>query len=51
LGDQAENNEMGGSCSTYGRDERGIRVLVGELERKRPLGRTRLRWEENNNMS
>jgi len=30
---------------------RGVyRVLVGKLERKRPLGRPRLRWEKNNKM-
>jgi hypothetical protein len=32
-------------------DRRGIyRVLVGKPERKRPLGRHRLRWEDNINM-
>jgi hypothetical protein len=30
------------------REERGVhRVLVGKPERKRPLGRTRRRWEDN----
>jgi hypothetical protein len=34
---------VGGTCSTHG-EERGVyRVLVG----KRPLGRTRRRWEDN----
>ena len=29
-------------------EERGVhRVLVGKLEGKRPLGRPRLRWEDN----
>jgi hypothetical protein len=29
-------------------EERGVhRVLVGKPERKRPLGRPRLRWEDN----
>jgi len=38
---------MGGACSTCG-ERRGVyRVLVGKLEGKRPLGRHRLRWEEN----
>jgi hypothetical protein len=38
---------MGGACDTYG-DERGVhRVLVGKLERKRPLGRPRRRCEDN----
>ena len=35
---------MGGACSTYGEAER---VLVGKHEGKRPLGRTRRRWEDN----
>ena len=48
-GDQIENNEIGGACSTYGREEmRGVyRVLVGKPERKRPLARSRRRWEDN----
>ena len=37
---------MGGACREYG-ERRGIyRVLVGEPEGKRPLGRPRRRWEE-----
>ena len=39
---------MGGVFSTYGRDAH--RVLVGIPEGKRPLGRTRLKWEGNMNM-
>ena len=38
---------MGGACSAYGREERRIQGLVGKPERKRPLGRPRLRWEDN----
>jgi len=42
-----ENNEMGGACGAYG-ERRGVhRVLVGKPEGKRPLGRPRLRWEDN----
>jgi hypothetical protein len=37
---------MGGACSAYG-ERRGYRVLVGKPEGKRPLGRLRLRWENN----
>jgi len=38
---------MGGVCSTYG-ERRGVyRVLVGNPEGKRPLGRPRHRWEDN----
>jgi len=32
---------MGGACSTYGEEERR------KPEGKRPLGRPRLRWEDN----
>ena len=39
---------MGGACSAYGREERRIQVLVGKTEVKRPLGRPRRRWEDNN---
>jgi len=39
---------MAGAFSTYGGDAH--RVLVGIPEGKRPLGRTRLRWEGNMNM-
>ena len=36
---------MGGACSAYG-ERRGIyRFLVGKTERKKPLGRSRRRWE------
>ena len=42
-----ERNEEGGTCSTYGGDERLYRVLVGKPEGKRTLGRPRRRWEDN----
>jgi hypothetical protein len=35
---------MGGACSTHGKDEKQ-KIVVGEAERKRPLGRSRCRWE------
>jgi len=38
---------MGGACGTYGGGERVYRVLVGKPERKRSLGRPRIRWEDN----
>ena len=47
LGDQIDNNEMGGACSTCGGEERRIQDLVGKPEGKRPLGRPRHRWEHN----
>jgi len=42
-------NEIVGVCSTCrGRERRGAyRVLVGKFEGKGPLGRSRLRWEDN----
>jgi len=39
---------MGGSCSTYGRERRGVyRVLVVKPGEKWPLGRPRRKWEDN----
>jgi len=38
---------MGGACSTYGMRRGAYRVLVGKPEGKGPLGRSRLRWEDN----
>jgi len=40
---------MGGTCSTYGGEERrGVyRAFVRKPEGKRPLGRPRHRWEVN----
>jgi len=41
---------MGGACRRKG-ERRGVyRVLVGKLEGKSSLGRTRRRWDENMNM-
>jgi hypothetical protein len=42
-GDQVKKTEMGRTCGTYGGEDR---VLVGKSERRRPLGRTRRRWED-----
>ena len=40
---------MGRTYSTYGAVQKciGYRVLVGEPESKRPLGRLKRRWEDN----
>jgi hypothetical protein len=46
-GDHIENNEMGGECYTYGGEDTCIPVCGGKPEGKRPLGRSRLRWENN----
>jgi hypothetical protein len=40
---------VGGACSKYG-ERRGVyRVLMGRPEGYRPLGRPRIRWEDNIN--
>jgi hypothetical protein len=44
-GDQVEEN--GRACSTHGRDEKCIKMLVGKPKVKRPLGRHRRRWGNN----
>jgi hypothetical protein len=38
---------MGGACSTNGQKRNAYRILVGEPEGKRPLGRLRRRWVDN----
>jgi hypothetical protein len=38
---------MGGACGTYGGRRCANGVLVGRPEGKTPLGRHKLRWEEN----
>jgi hypothetical protein len=38
---------MGGACSAYGERQGVYTVLVGKPEGKRPLGKRRLRWEDN----
>ena len=37
---------MGRACSAYGGKERLYKVLVGELEGKRQLGRPKSKWED-----
>jgi hypothetical protein len=36
---------MGGACGTYGRQERCIQIFGGSPDVKKPLGRTRRRWD------
>jgi hypothetical protein len=38
---------MGGACSTNGDKRNAYRILVGNPEGKRPLGRPRRRWVNN----
>jgi len=47
LDEQIKKNEMSCTCGAYGERRAVYRILVGELEGKRPLGRPRHRWENN----
>ena len=38
---------MGRTCSTHGEQARFTRGLVGRSQRKRPLGRSWRRWDDN----
>jgi hypothetical protein len=38
---------MGRACSTNGEKMNACMVLVGKTEGKRPLGRSRRKWEDN----
>jgi hypothetical protein len=38
---------VGVTCSTNGEKSNGYRLLVGNPERKRPIGRPRQRWINN----
>jgi hypothetical protein len=42
---------MGGACSTHGSDEKYVQNFDRKLEGKRPLGRTKLRWEDDIGMN
>jgi hypothetical protein len=46
-GDKIGKDEMGGACSSDGEGRGVYRVLVGKPDGKSPLGRSRLRWEDN----
>jgi hypothetical protein len=43
----SNRDEIGGARSKFGELERCIQGYDGEPERKRPLGRPRLRWKNN----
>jgi hypothetical protein len=43
-----KKDEMGRSCSTDGRNRNAYRILVGESDEKRALGRPRCRWVKTN---
>jgi hypothetical protein len=38
---------MGRACSTNGEKRNAYRILMGNIEGKRPLGRSRRRWLDN----
>jgi hypothetical protein len=42
---------MGGACSTNSGEDNACRILVGKPEGKRPLGRPRRSWVDNNKMN
>ena len=44
-------NEMDRACSTYGEKRDAYRGLVEKREGRRPLGRPKLRWENNININ
>jgi hypothetical protein len=41
---EGEEDEIGGACSTNGEKKNTYRLLVGQPEGRRPLGRPRRRW-------
>jgi len=45
-GDQIKRIEMGGACGMYGERRRAYGGLEGKFEGKRPLGKSRLTWED-----
>jgi len=45
LGDEIKEQKMSGAFDTYGGEEKCVLVLVGELERKRQVGRPLVRWD------
>jgi hypothetical protein len=48
LHNEGEEDELGGACSTNGREKKNAyRLLVRKSEGRRPLGRPRRRWLDN----
>jgi hypothetical protein len=43
-GNEINEDEMSGTCDRFGEEINSCRVVVGQHDRMRPLGRTRLRW-------
>jgi hypothetical protein len=44
---KVEEDEIGRACILHGEKRNAYRILVGNPEGKRPLGRSRRRWEDN----
>jgi hypothetical protein len=44
---QAKKDEVNGVCSTQGKIRNAYKIVLGKPEGKRPLGRSRRRWENN----
>jgi hypothetical protein len=42
---------VGGICGTHGEEEKRLQVLIERPQWKRPLARTRRRWEDNIKMN
>jgi hypothetical protein len=47
LGNKIKKNDFGGTCGTYGEEERFMPGFGGKIEGKRPLRRPRHRRENN----
>jgi len=43
-GNEINEDEVGGACGTFGEEITSCRVVVGQHDGMRPLGRRRLRW-------
>jgi hypothetical protein len=42
-----QEDEMGGACSTHGKDEKCVQDFCLKTSRKRAVGRPSRRWEDN----
>jgi hypothetical protein len=41
------DDEMGGACSTHGRDEKSVQYCSWKIGRRKPLGRPTRGWKNN----
>jgi hypothetical protein len=46
-GDKIKENEMGGVCSAHAETRNSYKICLVKPEGKRPLRRSRRRWEDN----